>query len=69
MSKFIEETEDGKTKVTLDNKDKCDYMYNEICCNDQSEYLADYPDEHCAGCKLFKKERMKSKKPIISSLF
>lgn len=40
---------------------KCKYLYNEVCCNDQSEYVADYPYPHCKcegkkDCECFEKE-------------
>ena len=40
---------------------KCKYLYNEVCCNDQSEYVADYPYPYCKceskkDCRYFEKE-------------
>ena len=32
-------------------------MYNEVCCNDKSEWSYDYPRwEDCTECPLFEKE-------------
>lgn len=38
MSRYIEE-KDGKYITTIANMDLCKHMYNEVCCNDQSELL------------------------------
>lgn len=70
MSKWIKECDNGKNEVSLDNPDKCDWMYNEVCCNDKSDYVADYPNEYdCKNCKLFKKETFKGHKSKIVSIF
>lgn len=43
------------------NYNKCKWIINEVCCNDSSEYLADYPYPNCKcenkkQCKYFEKE-------------
>ena len=69
MSRFIEENGDGYNVVTLDDKTKCAWMYNEVCCNDKTDYLADYPDrDDCAECPYFKKETMKANVRKIVSI-
>jgi len=58
MSKFIEMV-NGRRYTELADKGQCGWMYNEVCCCDESEWLADFPDEDaCAGCKYFKAEDM-----------
>lgn len=61
MSRHIdaEKLENGKTKYikTLDDPDGCAWMYDEVCCNDQSEHCCDFPmDEDCGVCPLFERE-------------
>ena len=32
---------------------KCKYLSDEVCCNDSSKFLADFPsDEDCEDCPL-----------------
>lgn len=70
MSKFIEMNDNGDTITTLEDINKCDYMYNEICCNEKSRFVADFVEkEDCSNCRLFKKETMRSKKPKIDNLY
>lgn len=54
MSRWIEE-KDGKTIITIADMEQCKWMYNEICCCDKSDEVADYP-YHCDTCKYFEKE-------------
>lgn len=70
MSKFIEEDGNGKTIISLDDPTRCDWMYNEVCCNDRTHWIADYPSkEDCISCSQFKKESFKGKNPKVTSLF
>ena len=60
MSRYIEE-KDGKRIITIEDIEKCKWMYNEICCLDESPYVADYPYPYCLceskkDCKYFEKE-------------
>ena len=50
-------TENGKVKETIKNPDECIWLYDEVCCNDSSEWLADFPHEFCSKCRYFTKER------------
>ena len=50
-------TENGKVKETIKNPDECIWLYDEMCCNDSSEWLADFPHEFCSKCRYFTKER------------
>lgn len=35
-------------------KGPCKYLYDEVCCNDSSDFLADFPaKEDCAKCPLY----------------
>ena len=58
MSKWINELPDGTYKEEIANKNECKYMYNEVCCNDKSDWCADYPDAEidCKKCELFEPE-------------
>nr|DAH34049.1 MAG TPA: hypothetical protein [Caudoviricetes sp.] len=58
MSKWMKETENGQYEETIADADGCKYMYNEVCCNDQSEWCCSYPGEYCKACKLFEPEDM-----------
>ena len=58
MSKWLEKMGDGRYKVILADLDGCKYMYDEVCCNDRSEWCCDYPGEDCKACKLFESEDM-----------
>lgn len=59
MSRWIEKNPDGGYLITLDSKDSCKSMYNEICCNDASPCVADYPGGgYCERCPLFEREDM-----------
>lgn len=57
MSRWIEEQPDGTYKEEIADPDKCRHMYHDVCCNDKSDYLADWPtEEECRKCRLFKQE-------------
>lgn len=61
MSRWIEKLLDDTLKEEIESMDICKWKINEICCNDKSEYLADYPYPYCKcdskeECKLFEKE-------------
>jgi hypothetical protein len=57
MSKFI-----NYEPMHVDEIDysKCKWLYNEVCCNDKSDYVAGYPSskicESKKYCKYFEKE-------------
>lgn len=58
MSKYID-----YQPMHIDEIDynKCKWLYNQVCCNDKSEFLADYPYPRCkceddTYCKCFEKE-------------
>lgn len=56
MSGWIEE-KGGKYVTTVADMDACKHMYNEVCCNDQSELCGGWPDEYdCSHCELFERE-------------
>lgn len=59
MSRWIEEKPEGGYLITLDDGERCKHMYNEICCNDASPRVADYPgDLYCRKCPLYEREDM-----------
>ena len=70
MSKYIEQVADSEdTVISLDDPNKCYWMYNEVCCHEKSRLLADYPTANdCSKCSWFKRETFKGK-PKISRLF
>lgn len=49
--------ENGKLKENPKNEDECIWLYDEVCCNADSEWVADFPHEHCKRCKNFTKEQ------------
>ena len=59
MSRFITK-EDDEYLIEIDDRKVCKYMYDYVCCNDKSQYCADYPYyENCMSnkyCKYFEKE-------------
>ena len=43
----------------IDDMNKCKWLCDGVCCNDESECLADYPTHKCESieeCELFEKE-------------
>ena len=61
MSSFLSRNDDGTYKKEIESIDICKWKINEVCCNDSSEYLADYPYPNCKNkkkkqCKYFEKE-------------
>ena len=57
MSRWIGSASDGGHKVTIADMDECKYMYDEICCNDESEHCCCYAfKDDCERCELFEKE-------------
>lgn len=58
MSRFLE-VKDGLYLEELESMGICKWRINDMCCNDSSEYLGDYPRCKCesrADCKCFEKE-------------
>lgn len=61
MSRFLSYNDDGTWKEEIESMEICKWKINEICCNDKSVFLADYPYPFCKceskkDCKYFKKE-------------
>ena len=58
MSRWIEKDNDGTIREGISDLDGCRYLYNDVCCNDQSEQCCDFPhEEYCAKrCPHFTKE-------------
>ena len=57
MSRWIEDAPDGGYITTIADMDECKYMYNEVCCNDESECCGCYAfEDNCKRCELFEKE-------------
>lgn len=57
MSRNIEQLPDGTYYEEIESLEKCRHMYNEVCCEEKSEYLADFPgEEECENCAFFEKE-------------
>lgn len=54
--------ENGKvTDMRIDDMNKCKWLCDEVCCNDKSPFLADYPYPYVdcdsnKGCEYFEKE-------------
>lgn len=63
MSSFLSKNEKGQYIKFYDDLRECKWKINEVCCNDKSEYLADYPSPFCKceskkDCIYFEKEEM-----------
>lgn len=43
MSRWLIKNEDGTYTHKIENMDICKWRINDICCNDKSDCLADYP--------------------------
>lgn len=59
MSRWIEvDHENGIVKEEIKSLEECRYLYNEVCCNELSDCVADYPDgEYCQRrCPHFARE-------------
>ena len=61
MSSFLSQNEKGEYIKEIESMEVCKWRINEVCCNDKSPYLADYPHPYCKceslkDCKYFEKE-------------
>lgn len=61
MSRFLTKNEDGTYLEEIESMEVCKWKINEVCCNDRSPDLADYPypSNKCESkekCKFFEKE-------------
>lgn len=61
MSRFITKNDDGTITEEIESMEVCKWRINDVCCNEQCDYLGDYPyprsiceDEFACGC--FEKE-------------
>lgn len=61
MSRFLTRNSDGTYLEEIESMEVCKWKVNEICCNDSSPNLGDYPYlsficENNKECKYFEKE-------------
>lgn len=60
MSRFLIKKEDGTYLEQIESMYLCRWKVNEVCCNEKSRYIADYPPNYiCENegfCKCFEKE-------------
>lgn len=61
MSSWLDKDGNGNYVKKIESVDVCRYKINEVCCNDQCDYLGDYPYPFCKcesleDCKYFEKE-------------
>lgn len=61
MSSFLIKNKNGECEKEIESMEICKWKINEVCCNDKSEYLADYPSPFCKceskkDCNFFEKE-------------
>ena len=61
MSSFLIKNENGEYEKEIESMEICKWKINEVCCNDKSQYLADYPSLFCKceskeDCKFFELE-------------
>jgi len=62
MSSFLTKNENGDYVRSIESDYICKWKINEVCCNDKSEFVADYPSPFCKcesknDCKYFEKEK------------
>lgn len=62
MSSFLIKNKNGEYEKEIESMEICKWKINEVCCNDKSEYLADYPSPFCKceskkDCIFFEKEK------------
>ena len=60
MSRWIEQMPDGTYHEEVYDTEGCRWLYDEVCCNEKSPFLADFPcvEEDCKECAFFEKEEM-----------
>lgn len=61
MSRFLTNKKDGTYFEEIESMDICKWKINEVCCNEISSYLGDYPYPFCRceskeDCIHFEKE-------------
>jgi hypothetical protein len=61
MSRFITDNKDGTYLIDIESMEVCKWRYNDICCKDECDYVADYPSIYCKcenikDCEHFEKE-------------
>lgn len=61
MSSWLDKDEKGNYIKQIESMKICKWKINEVCCNDKSSYLADYPYPFCKceskkDCEWFEKE-------------
>jgi len=57
MSKWLELDADGNYHESLAFPDECKHKINEVCCEAQSELVADFPsEEDCERCPFYEEE-------------
>ena len=59
MARHLEKTPKGDYRETITNINQCRWLYDEVCCNDRCDIVADYPDPelYCKRrCKFYEKE-------------
>lgn len=54
MSRHLEQNPDGTYTETIEDPEECRLLIDEVCCNADSPWLADFPGvEDCERCPLF----------------
>jgi hypothetical protein len=43
LSRFLTKTENDETIEEIESMKKCKWLINEVCCNDKSDCLGDFP--------------------------
>lgn len=63
MSRFYTIQENGKPLEEIESMEVCKWRINEVCCNDESDCVADFPDpremcyeDNSERCQYFEKE-------------
>ena len=57
MSRWIDRFPDGTYHEGIADPEECRWLYDEVCCNDRSPIVADWPPEgYCETCEFFEEE-------------
>ena len=61
MSSFLYKDKNEDYVKEIESMEICRYRINDVCCNDQCDYLGDFPHPFCKcesleDCKHFEKE-------------
>lgn len=57
MSRWLDKDKDGNPVEEIADANQCRWLINEVCCNDDSDCVADFPyEDDCNNCPYFTQE-------------